>query len=144
GDKGPYVAGAEIRVWDAKQWSPLDAHEIPGDSEVRQLALSSDSRQLALACQDGTVVLVQTADWSAKSIEGRGQSALTVAFAPDNRRLAAGFDDGTVLVWDSETRERLAAIERPQSVAHASAFAPEGQRIATGARAHHPVARQYW
>src|SRR5207302_1638062 len=55
----------------------------------------------------------------------------------------AGFDDGTVLIWDSETRERLAAIERPQSVAHAIAFSPEGQRIMVGGESIDSGDRQY-
>ena len=58
----------------------------------------------------------------------------SVAFSPDGSTLAAGFQDGTVMLWDAETRKRVATLEGHTANIRSLAFFPDGKTLASGSR----------
>src|SRR5205085_7922707 len=61
---------------------------------------------------------------------GAGGEVSSFAFAPDNRRVVACNGSGTVVVWASDTREKLNDWQLPGAVRKV-VFAADGQHIAT-------------
>lgn len=144
GDKGPYVDGGEVRVWDLKQNALLNAQAIPTDSEIKSLAVSGNGEQAAVACQDGAIHVLRTADCShCRTIVGKRAAALATALSPDGKLLAASFEDGSVALWKLPDGERLPIPERIGMIPWSLAFAPDGRRLAVGGAPLETADRQF-
>lgn len=133
GDRGPFVKGAEVRIWSITQSKELASHTIGGEAELEKGAVSPDGLSIAIADRNGSVTIVRLADGSIlRNFEGAGIAALSVAFSPNNQLLAAGFADGQATVWNLETGATIKSFQRSRFIAHCVAFSPEGRRLAVG------------
>ena len=102
---------------------------------VRKLVFSPDSRLLASASDDRTILLRDSETSSAVGTPftaGQGK-ILSLAFSPDGRTLASGGADRTIVLWDVPTRQPRKTLERQHDDAiTALAFNADGSTLASG------------
>lgn len=91
-----------IRFWDCTTGACTKSVKIM-ESQVNSLAISSDKKFVAAACNPGIKVYdVSRGDASAPiaSLEGHTGNVTNVGFDADGKWLFSGGEDGTVRVWD--------------------------------------------
>jgi WD40 repeat protein len=95
------------------------------------VALSRDGSLAAVAVDNGTVLVVDTATGQTERTIKPQTGAITVAFAPDGT-LASGSWPGIVDLWNPKTGRKIGhdLLVAPAPVA-SLAFAPDGQTFAT-------------
>ena len=115
-------------VRDAKEWSlyaKLQGHTL----NVAHVAWSPDSKLLASASYDGTIIVwnlqlkraVRTLHAAADPAETNPQ-VKGVVWDPVGRFLAAQSDDNTLTVWETRNWEVLARVKAPFQSAPQDAF----------------------
>jgi WD40 repeat protein len=109
--------------------------EKPPTSIVFATAFSPDSKLLAVACYDKTVLIYDVP--SGKQcvvLRGHSERIWSVAFAPDGKSLISGSgeyrtpnDPGEVKIWDLETGKERASLVGHKGLVFAVAFTPDGR-----------------
>ena len=61
-----------------------------------------------------------------------GVHVLILEFSPDGNTLASGSKDKTVRLWDTDTHEELAILQKHTGWINALAFSSDGKRLASG------------
>ena len=61
-----------------------------------------------------------------------GVHVLILEFSPDGNTLASGSEDKTVRLWDTDTHEELAILQKHTGWINALAFSSDGKRLASG------------
>jgi WD40 repeat protein len=91
--------GTQPMLWDTATCKPM--HALPPlASPASATSLSPDGKQLACACADGKVRLLNVAAGKELSpLEGHKGAVTAVAWSPDGKQLASGGADKTVRVW---------------------------------------------
>lgn len=86
------------------RWSALQQTLEGHGRLVKSVAFSPDGTTLALASNDRTVWLWDSATGAHKqTLEGHGNLVSSVAFSPNGTTLASASDDRTVRLWDYAT-----------------------------------------
>jgi WD40 repeat protein/tRNA A-37 threonylcarbamoyl transferase component Bud32 len=128
-------SGNNAKLWDVvsgREVAALDAHTGP----VRAVAFSPDSRNLATASADKTVVLwnieMQPAISARRgaTLAGHKSPVTSVLFAPDGKALAAGSENGPVRLWDVGSGRELATFPGVAVLG----FIAQGKTLATRSR----------
>jgi WD40 repeat protein len=102
----------------------------PAPSSVRSLALSPDSKMLAVGTADGRVALMRAADLGTVDELSTGQPDVrSVAFLGAGKMLATLTSGGQISTWDLASGKKLHAIalEKPLGILAAS---PDGKSLA--------------
>jgi WD40 repeat protein len=121
------LAPKRLRLWALDPDQPPRALEA-GAEEVRPVALSPDGSWVAVGCLDQTVRVGRPSvagPWRTLMPGGR---VTAVAFGPDGSLAVA--TDQAVLLWDSATGERRAALPHSRGEVHGLAFSPDGRTLA--------------
>lgn len=139
----------DVTLWDvtdvAKNGEVVPLFTRRLDSPVNHLALSSTSRLIAVAAEDGKLQVWDIRDpREPKALDTRGgpdegQPIHAVAFSPDGALLASGGVDQQVTLWKVERRDaglpRLSAtpstLFQTQTIL-SLAFSPDGEYLAAG------------
>lgn len=133
-----------VSVWNLTTKQSEFHFQLPSlnstPSPLGAVAFSPDGSVLAIGDQTGQVRLVDPHHGTEKTVlpghflvfsptANAGVSSL--AYSPDGRLLAAGgaFIDPRILVWDTETGNKLATLEGHHGFITHLAFSPDGQRL---------------
>jgi WD40 repeat protein len=132
---------ARLTLWDADTGKEV-RNFIGHTREVSGAAFSADGRRLASASADTVRIWDTTTGEVLRTLRGPTPpvrvAAVTphcLAFSPDGRRLAVSSialdRPGEARVWDTATGEELLRLRGHPSAIAATAFSPDGERLAT-------------
>jgi WD40 repeat protein len=112
---------------------------------ARGVAVSPDSRTLAVTHIDGTVELLDTATLKRRrafrAIRGFAGS---VSFSPDGRLLAVAGAAGRVTLWDARTGAAAGELRGLRADSQALAFSPGGGLLAAAEAGFQPPRMRIW
>jgi WD40 repeat protein len=98
-----------------------------GAGAAWSMALSADSKTIAVGYADGTVSLWDGERGQGRRLRGRQDGVTSVAFDADGKTLASGSGTGTVLLWNVTDGTSLGRL--PGRV-YATAFTADGKTLA--------------
>jgi WD40 repeat protein/tRNA A-37 threonylcarbamoyl transferase component Bud32 len=131
---------SDLRDWEWDYLMRLCRVEpmvLKATAEVHGVAFRPDGEQIAAACQDGTVKVLDS--WTGRVVQtlpDHGAAVFGVAFGPDGRHLAVASEDRSIRLLDLATgREvfrRAGQVGDSQGLAYSVAFSPDGRRLVAG------------
>ncbi len=104
----------------------LDAHTLETVHKIQSpasaAAFSPDGKFLCLGSPDGQVSLWTTDDWKLiRTLPAHDQAVFFIDFSPDGKRLATVCgDEGDILIWNTDSWDRIARFHDDDFVASAS------------------------
>lgn len=97
------------------------------------VAFSPNGRTLAAGCENGTVMLWDTASGTEiRALQDRSSSVLSVAFGPDSRIIALGNWDDRIRIWDVASGTEKRILQGHSDLVSSVAFSPDGRTLASG------------
>jgi WD40 repeat protein len=124
-----------VRVWDPVTQKPIHA-PLELFESVYSVAFSPGGDLLAVATNSG-VQLWNTSTWGLVArlpTQFQRGPVYRVAFNQDGALLASGSSDRSVVLWDVQSRTRVATLaDDRQARVFALAFSPDGNLLVTGA-----------
>ena len=101
-DQTLLVSGSEdqtVRFWNTQTGQTISLLDMPND--VQGIAVSPDSKYVAVACSDGDCHIYHVEDNSLFTVlPGNKYDVLrTVTFSPDSRHIATDSVDRTIKIW---------------------------------------------
>ncbi|KIJ66826.1 hypothetical protein HYDPIDRAFT_86046, partial [Hydnomerulius pinastri MD-312] len=133
---GGSLDGNKVSIWNSPN-SPQYLETLTGHKEsVLSIAFLPESECLVSASWDGAVRVWSLADGReiGKTIEC-GSAVRAIAASEDGRFLASGGRDGRVIIWDTESHEKVVEMKNPGwslGVVCSLSFSPDSQRIVSG------------
>ena len=106
----------KIELWSTttgEKLSTLSGHGGPLPQGVNRMIIQEDIEDMPFFPDTGVHVLI-------------------LEFSPDGKRLASGSKDKTVRLWDTDTNEELAILQKHTGWINALAFSADGTRLASG------------
>jgi eukaryotic-like serine/threonine-protein kinase len=95
------------------------------------LAVSPDSRRIAVACDEGIKLLRIPDLQETAMLRDSLPRARPIAFSPDGRTIAASARGHTMKVWDVETGQQTKLFSGHSDSVFGVAFSPDGRKLAT-------------
>jgi WD40 repeat protein/tRNA A-37 threonylcarbamoyl transferase component Bud32 len=140
-------ADRTIHIWDAATGKTIQVlgrnpatesllvRGQPGDENC--VRFSPDGKQLATACEDGTVRLwdLERGTW-APLLPAFQREVLTLDISPDGRLIAAAGTDGCIRVWNRSDHLLYAEFPGHSAVISGLAFFPVGPFLASSDHEH--------
>ncbi|HMN04153.1 MAG TPA: WD40 repeat domain-containing protein [Flavobacteriales bacterium] len=130
----------EISVWLPREGGTLPVRRqrsIPlTDEKVRSLAPSLDGTLLTVACGDGRIHILDTAELNEQfTLPGHEIGANSLAWHPDKPVLVSGGKDGHIRLWHAGDGFRpLHAFPAHKDAIYQIAFSPNGALLASAGR----------
>ncbi len=130
-----------LKFWDPRSGAQIAAEKadvrLAAGMNILSIAFSADGRRAAVARQDRTAEVWDTATGSRLSVlTGHGQWVQKAVFDHDGKHVLTASGDCTARVWDSETGRQIAMLTGHSLPVSAAAFSPDGRKIATGSGDH--------
>lgn len=118
-----------VELHDGRTLGPGESFSL-GKAGINSLAFSPDGKQLAAACSDGAIRLVDLTGrelFPAINLDTHDAAVTALAVSPDGRTVVSGSVDATMRVWDvSEKTVTLRRMEERPSALTGAAFVREG------------------
>jgi WD40 repeat protein/tRNA A-37 threonylcarbamoyl transferase component Bud32 len=119
----------ELRAWNTENGDSLLVSRLPATGMA--LAISPDTKRLAIALMDGTVRLCDRRSGAEQRTLTTDQPLGAVAWSPNGKWVAAGGMSREVRVWDADSGLEVALLRQSKSIT-ALAFTPDSRRLAIG------------
>ncbi len=120
-----------VRLWNAKDGSPLASYSVEGQARI--VAFNPDSSLVAAGDSEGMVhVWSVDTDEEVHRLEGHTNTVESVAFSPDGSLLASSSGDSTIRVWDVVSGEQLAVFSHVVGTVAQVVFNADGTLMASG------------
>lgn len=99
-------------------------------TEINDLAISSNGRWLAVACDDGKIKLFDTANMATHElISGRDAFVLSLCFSADSERLIASDHSGKIDVWSIKGKKIIDTREQNKGAVWKAVCLPDNKTI---------------
>ncbi|MET9030879.1 TIR domain-containing protein [Nocardia sp. NPDC004168] len=134
GRRAVSMSATALRVWDSGTGQPLRQQLGGCPGKMVTFDISPDSRVVAGACDDHSILLwdIDTGSMIGAPLRGHQYSASTVLFSPDSRRVISASSD-SLRTWDIHTRLPIAVQDSGiQNGFTSAAVSPDGRYIVTG------------
>ena len=139
-DSQKLVSGSDvdpdIRLWDIEAKKTIKTFGLK-DRITRSIAFSPDGSRILAVRRSKAANRFELKDWTLDGEEAgqwrlEGHEIYSFAFSKDAKMLATGDrKDGRVIIWNAETRKKIAEIKGHQSGVSAIGFMPDGRRLVT-------------
>lgn len=132
-----YVADADgnLSIWNTEKLSlliylPLDA------GKIRDIAISENSENFSLACQDGTLRIFESTFFNEiHTIDAHKNGTTALLYHPtDKNRLISGGKDAMLRIWDLKTEKCLEEIPAHNFAIYSIQAINRGETIVTSSR----------
>ncbi len=118
-------------LWALATQQPLA--EASADAQVYQIRISPNGREIAAACDDDDLRILDARNFALLATIPTGQEEINgVAYSPDGRLIATGGDDHTIRLFDATTRKELPPLRGHQGKVFAVEFFDEGRKLVSG------------
>ncbi len=124
-----FVLGANIRVYDLAKRELLKT--IPIASGANSMALSNNSKLIAVGTLNNKVQIINVEDGSTARTNRSNFGGWCTAFSPDGSLIAGGTTTG-VLMWETATGTWRPMEGKQQDLVKSLAFSPDGRLLAGG------------
>jgi WD40 repeat protein len=113
-----------ITVWDANN-EEEEVLTTQTGSPVRSMEVSLDKKKIAVGCDDGTILILDSGDFSEVMRVKQNtlidnatyDPVLELAFSSNGNALITGGPSGTAIVWDMNSQQELARMPHNGSIA---------------------------
>jgi WD40 repeat protein len=122
-----------IAVWDLATRKELNGINLKEPQETPPImALSEDGEMLAVACNDGLILMEVKGKKEPVMVKGHDKAIRALAFSADGRALFSGSSDGAVRRWDVLKKKNLSVLKAQKGPVTAVAFFWNGTMFACG------------
>lgn len=122
-----------IGLSDVRSGTTLQTILQPDDEPVASVALSADSRLVAVGSDAGSVKLWDAASGQLqKTLQGHTKQVSSLSFSPDGRTLASVSFDSFVKLWDLASGQTLHSVKLQGNaeLLNGALFSPDGRKVA--------------
>lgn len=114
---------------------PKIGNELPSDVFATSMDFSPNGTSLAVGSGDFSVVEYDTSNWSVRRLlRGHGSRVTSVDWSPTEPRLVSLDTMGEVILWDTDSGQRVFSMTSNVSDGWAIRFSPDGKRILIAGR----------
>jgi WD40 repeat protein len=135
-----------IKLWDVANGANTATFKAVGKgSGVNSLAFSPDGKTLGAGCgmegggmlwdiSSGTNTVKFKPDRADSAAVNKNPNDMTysVAFSPDGRVFVQGCKNGIIVLWDVNSRKKIAVLSGHSALVRCFAFSPDGNTLASG------------
>ncbi len=133
GDGDLFATGSTdetVRFWNGANAQPV-GEPFRADAPVYAIDFHPDGKRLAVAAEDGILLIDVATRERLSEIEGDGTTLRALAFDAAGARLAVGALDATVRLYDVESGRRIRTLEGHSDPVYAVRFDAGGTRLFT-------------
>lgn len=110
---------------------PFPAPQSAG-VHISTLVFSPTEETLAIANEDGTIIIWSLKDNSERLVLYPGTRLYSLAFSPDGKILASEGSGAVIKLWNVVTGQELKSFEGHKADIYSLAFSPDGKTLASG------------
>ena len=135
GTERPYLAAAELALFEAMQCRRELALLVGHGACVRSAAFNPDETRILTASDDGTARMWDAQTQAQLKVLHPGAGPISIAiFSADGTRIVTACADGTARVWDVQTQTQIKVLKGHAEAVLSAAFSGDGWRLLTASR----------
>ena len=127
------VNDPSVRLWDLRTGKRIGVLRF-GTSFVTAMAYSPNGCMLAVATDNGDVILHDASTGQVVRRLQMEETALCLSYSQDGRLLAAAGLQGRIAVWDERGNVHVKIVDPKEETIQAMAISPDGRRLVTSGK----------